>query len=65
MVVCLFAAVLTVVGATVLTRSELLEASCLDRIEFLVLPSVCHNFIRVRAHELALQTVEVRCLVLR
>lgn len=43
---------------------ELLEARGHDRVQLLVLPPVRHHFVGVRAHELALETVEVRRLVL-
>jgi len=47
-----------------LRRSELLEARGHDGVELLVLAPVSHHLVGVRAHELALQTVEVRRLVL-
>jgi len=47
-----------------LRRGELLEPGGHDRVEFLVLAPVRHHFVGVGAHELALETVEVRRLVL-
>lgn len=47
-----------------LRRRELLEARGHDRVQLLVLAPVRHHLVGVRAHELALQTVEVRRLVL-
>lgn len=47
-----------------LRRRELLEARGHDGVELLVLASVSHHLVGVRAHELALETVEVRRLVL-
>jgi len=43
---------------------ELLEARGHDRVQFLMLAPVRHHLVGVRAHELALETVEVRRLVL-
>jgi len=64
-VVCLLAGVHATTGlATRLRRSELLEARGHDGVELLVLAPVSHHFVGVGAHELALETVEVRRLVL-
>lgn len=43
---------------------ELLETRGHDRIQFLVLTSVRHHFVGVRAYELALETMEMRRFVL-
>lgn len=60
---------LLVVGAgidvAVLRRGELLEAGGHDRVQFLVLPPVGNHLVGVGAHELALEAVEVRRLVLK
>jgi len=50
--------------AACLRRGELLEASGHDGVKLLMLAPVSHHFVGVGAHELALETVEVRCLVL-
>lgn len=64
-VVGLFAGVHATAGlAARLCRRELLEARGHDRVQFLVLAPVRHHFVGVRAHELALQTMEMRRLVL-
>lgn len=47
-----------------LTGSEFLKASRGDTVQLRVLPPMSHHFVGVRADEVALQTVEVRCLVL-
>jgi len=64
-VVCLLAGVHATTGLTArLRRGELLEASGHDGVKLLMLAPVSHYFVGVGAHELALETVEVRCLVL-
>lgn len=47
-----------------LRRREFLEASGVDGVPLLVLPTVRHDFVGVRADKVTLQAVEVRCLVL-
>lgn len=47
-----------------LAGRELLEAGLRDRVELCMLPPVSHHLVGVRAHELALEAVEVRRLVL-
>lgn len=47
-----------------LGRRELLETRGHDGVQFLVLAPVRHHLVGVRAHELALQTVEMRRFVL-
>lgn len=63
-VVCLLVGVRAAVDAAVLRRRELLESGGQDRVGFLVLPPVGHHFVRVRAHKVALETVEVRRFIL-
>lgn len=36
-----------------LGRRVLLETGCVNRVQFLMLPSMSHYFIRIRAHEIA------------
>lgn len=59
---------LLVVGAAVdvavLRRGELLKAGGHDRVQFLVLPPVGDHLVRVGAHKLALEAMEVRRLIL-
>lgn len=65
MVVGLFLAVDTLgLVATTFARWELLEASSLDGVKFLMLPTMGDDLVGVSAHEVTLQAVEVRCLVL-
>lgn len=64
MVVGLFAAMLAILDATHLTRSEFFETGRLDTVQFLVLATVRHHFVCVSANEFAFETVKVRCLVL-
>lgn len=58
-VVRLFAAMLAVLDAAHLTRSEFFESSRLDTVQFLMLASVGHHFVCVGANEFAFQTVEM------
>lgn len=50
--------------ATRLRRRKLLEARGVDGVPLLVLPAVRHHLVGVRAHEIALEAMEVRRLVL-
>ena len=63
-VVRLLVGVRTGVDATRLRRSEFFKSGRQDRIRLLVLASVSHHFVRVRAHKVALEAVKVRRLVL-
>lgn len=63
-VVRLLARVRARLRVTGLRRGELLEAGRHDGVELLVLPPVRHHLVGVRAHELALEAVEVGGLVL-
>lgn len=63
-IVRLFAAMLAILDAAHLTRSEFFETGRLDTVQFLVLATVRHHFIGVSANEFAFETVKVRGLVL-
>ena len=60
----LFLVVVAALDAAGLGRCELLEASSIDRITFLVLPAVRHHLVGVGANEVTLEAMEMRCLVL-
>ena len=59
MVVGLLAVVAAARGGAVLSGGELLEARGQDGVQLLVLPSVRHHLVGVRAVVVALQAVEV------
>jgi len=63
-VVRLLVGVRALVDAARLRRRELFEAGRQDRVGLLVLAPVGHHFVRVGAHKVALEAVEVRRLVL-
>lgn len=63
-VVRLLLVVVAALDAARLRRRELLEAGGVDGVALLVLPPVRHDLVGVRAHEVALEAVEVRRLVL-
>lgn len=50
--------------STGLRRSEFFKSSRHDGIGFLMLPPMSHHFIGIRAHEVALEAMEMRCFVL-
>lgn len=62
-VVRLLRVVVAALDAAVLRRRVLLEAGRIDAVQLGVLPPVRHHLVGVRAHELALEAVEVRSLV--
>lgn len=63
-IVRLLAGLLARLDATALRRRELLEAGRQDRVRLGMLAPVRHHFVRVRAHKVALETVEMRRFVL-
>lgn len=64
MIVRLFAGVLALHGSARLAGSELLETGCRNAVQLGVLPSMGDHLVRVRADEVAFQTVKVRRFVL-
>lgn len=50
--------------AATFARRKLLKPSRLDGVKFLMLPTMGHDFVGVGTHEVTLQAVKVRCLVL-
>ena len=64
MVVGLFLVVVAALNPTRLGRCELLETRSVDRVTLLVLPAMRHHLVGVGAHEVALEAMEMRRLVL-
>lgn len=64
MVVGLLLVVVASLDATRLGRRELLKASSVDGVTFLVLSTMRHHLVRVGTHEVTFEAVEMRCLVL-
>ncbi len=52
------------VNATVLRRREFLESGCKDRVCFLVLATMSHHFVGIRADKITFEAMEMRGFIL-
>lgn len=64
MVVGLLLVVIAALDTTRLGRCELLEARGVDGVALLVLSAMCHHLVGVGTHEITLEAMEMRRLVL-